>query len=56
MSSLYLPPPEHLEYLIDRRPPRRKQAAMPDEPAWPFGGIASDAERPRPTRRWMVIG
>jgi hypothetical protein len=23
MSSLYLPPPEYVEYLVDRRPARR---------------------------------
>jgi len=56
MSSLYLPPPEHLEYLVDRRP--AKQAATPAEPAWPRVGIASDAEGPRVPRlrRWIVLG
>ena len=52
MSSLYLPPPEYLEYLVDRRP--AKQAATPAEPAWPRLGIASDAECPR--IRWIVLG
>lgn len=25
MSSLYLPPPEYIEYLVDRRPPSRRR-------------------------------
>jgi hypothetical protein len=56
MSSLYLPPPEYIEYLVDRRPARKpEEAAAPAKPARPLVGIASDAEGPR-IRRWIVIG